>query len=302
MESIFVQISSYHDYELPKTIMDILNKSSGDFQINFGIHHIYFQEDDIEIPNLPNVNVAISKAPSNLGMGLGRKIAHQFYNGEDYYLQVDAHSRFDPNWDRFIVGEIKRYQAMGFAKPLLTMYPRNYWYEEDGSEHFDEANENSTYISFHENKQLFMDMRFPSQTAMPNENNIFCKSVSGGCIFTVGDFVIPNDKIFANGEEFFIAARAWTRGYDILLPSRMYMSHLYYDGNNKPKNRRRLVWEDVSGNLLNVLTTVSYTEIKKMFTENLIGPDYLGTERTLEEFGTYAGVDFNTGEVFDQIC
>jgi hypothetical protein len=300
MKSIFIQISSYHDHELPKTILNAIKMSSGKYKLNFGIHHIYHKEDDIEIPNLANVKYSISKSPNNLGMGIGRRIAHQFYNGEDYYLQIDAHSRFDPNWDKFIVSEVKRFQEIGFEKPLLTLYPKNYWYK-DGIEMFDAPSDGNTYISFHENKEMFKNTRLPSQTAMTNHGNIFAKSVSGGSIFTVGDFVVPNDRIFANGEEIFIAARAFTRGYDILIPEHTYMSHLYYNVIEPEVNRRRLVWHDVSPDLLNVLTTVSYQEIYKMFTENLVGPEHLGSDRTLQDFEMYTGLDFTTGEVKDEI-
>lgn len=300
MESIFIQISSYHDYELPKTIINAMKMSSGKYQINFGIHHIYHKVDDIKIPALPNVKYSVSKSPNNLGMGIGRSIAHKFYNGEDYYLQIDAHSRFDPNWDEFIVSEIKRFKDMGFDKPLLTLYPKNYWYVDD-VEHFDPSSDENTYISFHENKEQFKNNRFPSQTAMANHDNIFAKSVSGGCIFTVGEFVVPNNKIFANGEEIFIAARAFTNGYDLLIPKHTYMSHLYYDGLNPDNNRRRLVWHDVSPDLLNALTTISYQEIFNMFTQNLVGPEHLGSDRTLNDFEIYSGLNFATGEVEDDM-
>ena len=299
LSSIFVQISSYHDYELSKTIYSAIEKSSGNNQINFGVHVIYHENNDIDIPQLDNVKFEISKAPNNLGMGIGRNIAHSFYSGEDYYVQVDSHTAFDQNWDEIFINDIENYRRMGFEKPLLTSYPRNYWYE-NGIKKFDENSEkNITNISFHENPEMFKNSRVPSQTAMANlDGNIFSKSVSGGAIFTVGDFIKPNTKIFANGEEIFIAARAWTNGYDLLLPSRHVIYHLYYNHSNKEVNNRRLAWYDYVEECNN-LDVISKKEIYDMFTENIIGEYHLGTTRTLEEYQTYSGLNFKTGEIED---
>jgi hypothetical protein len=299
MSSIFVQISSYHDYELSKTIKSAISESSGNNVINFGIHSIYYEKNDIDIPKLKNLKFEISRAPNNLGMGKGRLIAHQFYSGEDYYVQVDAHTMFDKNWDEIFINDIKQYKSLGFEKPLLTSYPRNYWYQ-DGVRHFDENFENNvTCISFHENPQSFADARIPSQTAITNKDkNIFSKSVSGGAIFTVGEFIKPNPKIFANGEEIFIAARAWTNGYDLLLPSRHVIYHLYYNHLDKDINNRRLVWNDYS-DFQNELNVISKKEIYDMFTQNIIGEYNLGNIRSLNDFSTYSGLNFKNGTIID---
>lgn len=299
MESIFVQISSYHDYELGPTILHALEMSSKKYQINFGVHHIYHELDDVPIPKLPNVQVARSKAPENLGMGLGRYIAHQFYNGETYYLQIDAHMRFDCGWDEVLVEEVKRYQALGYKKPVITMYPKNYWYTEDGGIGVDFSS-GPSYISFHENKELFKRERITSQTALACsiEERQFTRSVSGGSIFTVGEFIAPNVDIFANGEELFIAARAYTNGFDLLIPRLNMLYHLYYDHSKGAGNRRRLAWVDYQQQCSD-LDAKSRRTIYAMFTENIVGDQYLGTVRTLEDFGKHVGLDFTTGEVLD---
>jgi hypothetical protein len=37
-----------------------------------------------------------------------------------------------------------------------------------------------------------------------------------------------------------------------------------------------------------------------MFTKNLVGPDHLGSDRTLKDFEIYSGLNFATGEVEDE--
>ena len=107
-----------------------------------------FTKSEWGLSDCPNVKVIKSKAPDNLGMGLGRLIAHGFYNDEDYYLQIDSHSRFDDNWDEKAINSIKEYQALGFKKPLITQYPKNYWH--DGVNIMHDKNNNRSKISFKE--------------------------------------------------------------------------------------------------------------------------------------------------------
>lgn len=301
LRDIFIQISSYHDYELPNTIKSALENASGHYKINIGVHHIYYEKDDIELPDLPNVKTIKSKAPDNLGMGLGRKIAHSLYNNESYYMQVDAHTKFNKNWDISLTHQITKYKALGIKKPILTSYPRNYWYKDSGEIVIEEQG-TPTIISFNERPDLFKNHRFTSQTAAPNpENNIHTRSVSGGNIFTVGPFIVPNSKILAAGEELVIAARAYTHGYDLVLPKTIEIAHLYYNTEKPEVNNRRLVWDDYPEYAAK-LDLESQAEIKRLFTDAPIDEEGFGTERTLEEFGEFVGLDFKTGEIVESKC
>lgn len=295
LASIFIQLASYHDKELPGTILDALKMSSGEHQINFGVHHNYYEVDDISLPDLPNVKVSISKAPENLGIGVSRAIAHSFYAGEDYYMQVDAHTRFRENWDVNYIAEIEYYQSLGFQKPLLTTYPRNYWYTDGVLEH--DKGWGVSCISFEEDPNRFQVFRAPTQTAAPNPTwNVFSRSISAGSIFTVGPFFVPNTTAHSIGEEILIAARAFTRGYDILIPRENQLSHLYYDHDKPHANGRRLVWKDFPEEA-SQMETVGSAHVKDLFLNKIVSEQGLGEERTLEEFEVFSGLDFATGIV-----
>ena len=297
-KSIFIQITSYHDYELEKTIRDAITKSSGETELVFGVHSIYYEDNAwIEpVRHIPNVRLVESKAPDNLGMGLGRAIAHELYTGEDYYLQIDAHSRFDPNWDTFLINEIETHKANGFKKPLISQYPKVFFYEGDEEKRRD--HEEPVTQFYWKNKERFKDARTPMQgTVLNPEGNIFSISVSGGSIFTEGEFLKPNPLIFSDGEEIFMAARAYTNGYDLFVPSEMFMYHLYYG--EEGKNKRRHVYPDWPDQTAK-LGQLSYDEIKLVLSgEGLVGEGRLGTERTLSEYGQFCGLDFINGEILD---
>ena len=104
MASIFVQIAAYQDYELPRTIIDCIKNSSKENTINFGVHLCY-EQDNISVPDLSNIKFEKSMSPKNMGVGIGRNIANSFYDGEDYYLQIDSHMRFDPGWDKNLIND-----------------------------------------------------------------------------------------------------------------------------------------------------------------------------------------------------
>jgi len=300
MSSIFVQIATYHDYELPNTIMDLMEKSSGNNIINFGVYLCYYEKQDIDLPNLKNAKYKIDMAPHGIGLGYSRLMAHNFYDGEDYYLQIDSHTKMNKNWDQQIIDDILFYKNLGFEKPLLTTYPRNYWYEEDKP--FFDKGDHVTQISFDEKKDQFANIYIPSQTAVGNEeNNIFSNSVSGGSIFTVKDFIVPNPRIAFYGEEIMIAARAFTNGFDLLLPRKQYMYHLYFNHSKPKESLRRLLWNDFPDQFAQI-DTISKAEIVDIFSNNLIGKEQLGKERSLDEFGSLIGLDFKNKTVISNKC
>jgi hypothetical protein len=297
-KSIFIQITSYHDYELEKTIRDAIEKSSGETDLIFGVHSIFYEDNTwIEpVRNIPNVKLVESKAPENLGMGLGRAIAHDLYGGEDYYFQIDAHSRFDQNWDTFLINEINTHKNNGFKKPLISQYPKPFWYEGE----IEKVNQHEEVVTqfYWKDKERFKHNRMPMQgTVLNPEGNIFSISVSGGSIFTEGEFLKPNKLIFADGEEIFIAARAYTSGYDLFVPSNMFMYHLYYG--TEGKNARRVVYPDWPEQTAE-LNKISVDEIRFVLSgEGIVGEGRLGTERTLSEYGKFCGLDFVSGEILD---
>lgn len=305
MASIFVQIAAYRDFEISPTILDAIKQSSGNHQINFGVHICYVEDNEVDILPLDNVKYATSKAPENIGLGIGRALAHQFYNGEDYYLQCDSHTRFVQNWDEIVLNSALNYQIDGISKPLLTMYPANYWYPSLTAKFVErdfipEPPLGLTNISFHENPGQFRQTRIPLQTAMPIvDGNKMTKSVSGGSIFTVGDFLPFNTDIAFYGEEIWLAARAYTHGFDLLIPEKQYMYHLYYN-HNKPAeiNKRKILWTDFPTEF-EELDKISKALIYKTLTEGTVGDLLLGTKRTIAQYGLHAGLDFINGEIVD---
>lgn len=303
MPSIFIQIPSYCDLELPKTIVSAISNATGKTSLSFGVSNVEREKNYTHIPkDFPSwvkFSYKTSIAPQNIGLQKSRKIANSFYNGEDYYLQIDSHMRFDKDWDIKLIALLNIYKEIGFLKPLLTTYPPGYYYADDLTERFGSLY-NTNCISFLENPSKFEQTYVPSQLAVNTDYMcMYTASVSGGFIFTTGDFaeITPNEKIAFWGEEILIAARAYTHGFDLLLPNRSYVWHLYHNNSTAFQlNARRHIWSDFPEEW-KILEEESKKELKRIFDNNIIGPEAMGKQRTLYQYGEFAGLDFTNKKV-----
>jgi len=303
MSSIFIQIPSYRDWELPKTVSDAINKASGQHELYFGIHNCLLFSKEVVKPestvNWAHIKYEESIAPKNIGLQKARYIANEFYDGEDYYLQIDSHMRFVKDWDLKAIKIIEDYISYGIQNPLITMYPPSYRYADDGETEIFDIYTSLTRILFTENPNQFKETLIPTQTAYQIPDGcVYTASTSGGFIFTLGSFanIKPNQKIAFWGEEPLIAARAFTHGFDLVVPTEYLAYHLYASNQSFEKIRRNHVWKDFFKEW-SPLLTLSNIEYKIIFTENRIGSNGFGDKRSLRDYEEFAGLDFTTGEV-----
>ena len=300
MSSIFIQIASYHDFELPKTIISAVKQKSGNHKITFGVFNCYYESNDIFIPPVENLNIIEKMAPDGIGVGKSRNIANSLYNGEDYYLQIDSHTRFEKDWDDYLVSEIKKFQDCGIKKPLITTYPGIYRYDDELNEVIDPS-QGVSRISLDDVPGTFKSLLIPGQGAFSLNGSVIQKSVAAGFIFTIGEFakINFNEKIMFWGEEILTAARAWTRGFDLLMPSKQVLYHLYYEPHNRmQKSNRRHIWKDFP-DIFDANDKISKDEIKDIFILEKISEEGLGSERSLSDFESYTGLNFKNGTIAD---
>jgi len=298
MASVFVQIPSYHDYELGRTIRDAMYKSSGNNDINFGVHLSYYKDNDINVPNLNNVRIEVSEAPNNLGQGTSRHIANELYDGEDYYLQIDSHTRFEEGWDESLIENYNFYKNIGL-NPVISCYPGAYEYNEDGLNILNDKT-NVSYTDFIQDLSFMDGDYIPHQRAVANPtNNIFTRSVSGGSIFSDGGIasIKPNKDMYFWAEEILTAIRLYTHGYDLLLPKKQNIYHLYYDEAKGKNNQRRQVGQDFP-NLIRDIDIKSKYELARIIENKVVGEYALGSARSLEEYQVFAGIDFALKKVY----
>lgn len=320
MKSIFVQIASYHDLELLPTVVDVLDKSSGEYRIDFGIHNCYYQyniygNSEIEkallsIDKPYSVSIKHSCFPENIGTGRSRYIANQFYNGQDYYLQIDSHMRFVYNWDKLLVNKLHQAIDEGVNKPLMSVFPASYMI--DGIDSFKGSFDMFlSEIDFHhayyradhgldEKSEIvsgifkdILQLDIPFVTIKEHFQKLY---LSGAFVFSVGDYhrVEPNTKILHKGEESFHSFRLWTHGFDkvslgfgccfhynrkkIFIDDRKFNSDYLWI-----VNRRRDAHNDLDKTVYDQMLTDNILEIKNTIEKNIVSPQGFGQERNFQE-------------------
>jgi hypothetical protein len=296
MSSIFVNIAGYHDYEVVKTIENLISESSKENDIVFGVHCVFEEEDNLGVPKLNNVKYIASRAPVNLGPALGRYVAHSLYDNEDYYLVIDSHTRVESDWDKIFISDIEYYKSLGFEKPLISAYPSLYWYE-DGIEKRSPGQhipQNIRFTSYE--KDSLRSIALNGSRHAIFDDSIYQHSISGGFSFGPGPYINFNKDI-SFSEEFFIGAMLYTNGYDLLIPRSLIIYH-YYSAPEKggyEEFKRRSVWHyEPNLKVASPMLGKTNKTILEILRERLIGPNFLGNKRTLEDYGKYIGLDIDS--------
>lgn len=285
--TIFVNIASYRDRELPRTFASASARARHPERLRFGICWQFDDatEHDLD-PYLDDPRVSIDRVPyaDSHGCTWARSRASGFFRDEDYYLQIDAHMRFADEWDATLVDMIRSIDA---AKPLITVYPHGY--VTDGAGHDELSPIGELHVLELESIDAHLRTRLRTRVADDQERPGMSPFVAAGFLFAPGSFCreVPYDPFgYFSGEEIALAARAHTWGYDFFHPSRHVIWHRYDHG-------EPLHWADRDGAI------GEYEERARERLSTLLvgdahelGPYGLGPHRTRDDFAAACGVDF----------
>ena len=297
---IFIQIASYRDPELIKTLDDCIEKADKPEKLVFGICWQHSDEDewdnidkykDDKRFKIVDVNYKDSK-----GACWARNTLQQEYTNEEYTFQLDSHHRFIEGWDTELIKMLKGLQKKGHKKPLLTSYISSYNPENDpeGRVKVPWLMNFDRFIP--EGAVFFLPATIPGWEKMTEP--IPGRFYSAHFAFSLGSFVkeVPHDpEYYFHGEEISIAVRAYTHGYDLFHPHKIIAYHEY------TRKGRTKQWDDDKtwGNR----NTNSHLRNRKLFEMDGLKKDIdfgiydFGTERTLEDYERYAGVNFKKRSV-----
>jgi len=328
-KTIFVQIASYRDPELLKTVKDAIEKAVNPERLVFSISHQYHLEDQFtkdfnkfleEQPDEHVVTILNSISSNDVAKGRegvfdrkslkGRKFIifdipyeeakgacwarhrlQQAYQGEDYTLQLDSHMRFEVNWDETLIEYIEQLQSAGHKKPLITAYVPSFDPDNDPQGRVREPWRMTFDRFIPEGAVFFLPETIPGwqDIAMPVPSRFY----SAHMAFTIGAFCeeVQHDlNYYFHGEEISIAVRAYTHGYDLFHPHRVVIWHEY------TRKGRTKCWDDdkewVDKNNKSHLTN---RRLFAMDDEEKLPEGYkygFGTERTLDEYERYSGLRF----------
>lgn len=218
--TIFVAIPAFNEVDLVSTIEHCLKQAEYPDRVHFGVvtHYNEMDKPDLNFANLKTINV---EYPALLGVGPMRSLAVALYDNEDFYLQIDAHMKFDKHWDSYALRAYHKLQEDGVEKPILTTYVPWWSVNEDGSynNYSEDKQAPSGYMSYNMEE---INRVIPQQmTEFVDYDDLGIEYVehygfSAHFAFTKASFiydVAPDTDYMFYGEEPTTALRAWTRGY-----------------------------------------------------------------------------------------
>ncbi|MGD8163215.1 GlcNAc-transferase family protein [Pantoea sp. FN0307] len=326
--TIFISIASYRDPELLPTLRDMLRHAAHPENL-----HIAICWQDNEMPevfeqagftpqggrvvegrevlmfryNQARIDVISVHYYTSQGACWARSLAETLFENERYFLQIDSHCRFIPDWDNEMTVMLRQLQTTS-PRPIISSYPPAY---KPGD---DEEASKKTYVSRlifreYDTQGIPMFSSTPFQAEVPVRGSY----LAGGFIFTLGDFVktVPNDpQIFFAGEEIAMAVRAFTHGYDVYHPHKPLLWHYYQrkehskvwgDHNNQAKDQGKVEkawWERDLVAKKRVRTLLGLEEKESVAS---LAPYTLGNQRTLRQFEYQAGICLQKSTVLPEV-
>ena len=310
--SIFISIASYQDSLLVSTIFGAYNNADKKENLIFSICDQ--SDNSIDISGFPfasqihydHVVPLLSK-----GACWARQRIQNFYDNEDYYLQIDSHTQFLPGWDTRFIEELSKIESIKstdnyYLKPIITSYPRGFKLLDFDKGLFElfTADKRTTLITYREDS-IFSRGSFSRQVGIPLKDSRISHAylIAAGCIFTRGNFVneVPYDpKYYFYGEEQSIALRAFTRGFSFFHIPEVPLFHLYTDVDNPP---RKLHWDPEDDNNRAIkwheLDKMSLERLDNLFAYKLEGIFGLGNQRSLMDYAEISGMDLQNRKILD---
>jgi hypothetical protein len=293
---IFISIASYRDPELQWTIKSAIENANNPDNLYFGVVHQGVDSELFDIQEIKNLSLTKMHPKEARGAGYARAKAMELYSGQEYFLQVDSHTRFVPGWDLTCIDQLNRAKNIsGNSKIILSYFPAPFEPERNGGMFLIKNNTKikpyptRQKLSLNKRKQWTAE-RFEFEDRL-KENPELSQTVLGGFMFSDGSIVeeVPYDpEISFFGEEICFAMRSWTRGWDIYSPSKNIVYHFYSRGGYskiwKDRNLRGISWKE--------LEDISYAKQKRILCGEEEGIFGAGSIRTLEEYEMFTNTNF----------
>jgi len=302
--TIFVSVASYRDDECSATIADLFKKATFPHRVFVGVceQNSTDARESCRGDHDPQFDKQIKtitlKHTDAAGPCVARYHCSTLYGGEDYFMQIDSHTKFADGWDQLCIDEIAKCDDP--SRSILSVYPV------DDEKYGTAATDTPVMCN-----AKFNDHGIPTFTAgmkpgaFHNGTPKVNAFIAGGFFFAPGSFVriVPYDPSLRHlfqGEEILLSARAWTHGFDIYSPSTNVVSH-HYIREEKPK-----FWNDIDKSTHEHEKHQSESRARRLLglEEPVIHDDRygMGHVRTLVEYWSHAGIDPVTGNVTGNFC
>ena len=303
-ETIFIHLPAYRDPELVPTIKDALKNAKYPKRIHFGICRQYHPDDKFddltEFKGDKRFNIYECLYTEAKGLPWARAVINEQLMGkQDYILQLDSHHRFAQDWDVTLIEMHNQREKQGY-KPILAAYLPLYTPFNDPEGRSMEPWQQQ-FACFYPHGTIFIRPSllhgWKDMTEPP-----FSRFLSGHFCFARTEWareVKHDPDIYFSGEEINLTVRSYTHGYDMFHPHKLVVWH----STMREERSGMLKWDDdakLGVDWWNRQNTAR-AKIRQLFRVEDNGYDLtgydLGTARTIEDYETYAGVNFKTRSV-----
>jgi [Skp1-protein]-hydroxyproline N-acetylglucosaminyltransferase len=266
LETIFVAIASYRDFQCRQTVESIFTRATHPERIRVAV--VDQIDKDADVPcskpedsceSDPNqvlckykkqIDFYTMEAQFAMGPVFARHLGNRMYRGEYFAIQCDAHVDFVLDWDSSI---IKQWKSANNEMSVLTAYLSDVHGSIDAEGHLLRMTRPIMCNSDFEDQGLKRHLRHGQQPEGPS--GIHGEPTlepywAAGFSFSRGHFIVnvPYDQhlpwVF-QGEEISIGLRGFTYGYDYYTPETSPCFH-YYAGQDTTgkRNKVKLFWEN----------------------------------------------------------
>jgi len=239
---IFLSVASYRDPQCPLTVLDAISKASNPENLVV----VICQQNDLSdtecvTTKTRGATIKYIKIPNTEAKGpcWARFCINQMWDGEEYYLQIDSHTRFVESWDIKCIGELKQAQSLkGDSLVCLTNYVSTF--NINTGEIEINPLRGPMYVESIDQTDGFdrYNSKYSTLMVKPQES----KGWSGCFAFGPSQMLIdapydPYTPFLFFGEEMDIFARLYTRGWI------MYVPHIPICFTIFDRSYRKTFWE-----------------------------------------------------------
>ena len=306
--TIFLSIAAYRDDECKDTVYDLFEKASRPERVFVGVVQQIkdVSEDCFEqcekcrerkrSGHIRQIDYDFTQAR---GPCFARYQATKLWRGEELFMQIDSHMKFEQGWDDTVFAEMQR---TGDKNAVLSSYPPTDEQMRDfKASDFGQMIVNCDPQFNDDGLVTFLAAIVDSPPGpLASRHAVGAPFCGAGLMVMPAQALIdvpydPNLNFLFFGEELLHSARLWTSGYNFYAPVQSFVTHHYGRG-DKPK-----FWNDMKNfescrrkavqrakHLLG-LAPLDDVDPEYRTDAHLFGP---GTKRSLEDYWRFAGIDW----------
>jgi hypothetical protein len=298
--SIFVSVAAYRDPLLRFTVASARAQAADPGRVFFGVVEQEVQGQQLRLEDewsRSHVRFTRVDALDSRGPCWARALAMALHEGEDWYLQVDSHTWFEPGWDERLVAWGERC-VRDNPRAILSSYPNAFVWR-DGHPVARPVTQRVLALVAKSPAEFAADhpvLMFEG-VAVERDEPVAGFHIAGGCLFAPGRIVqeLPYDPfLYFHGEEQSVALRAWTRGWDIFHVPGLPLYHLYTEAGapTRPMHWSPEQDQQRARRSADLERAARARLARILWGSEDFGAYGLGSVRSLAEYAAFSGIDY----------